>query len=211
VKGVFDMANVKKPLCKTCRRNAEKLYLKGVRCESAKCPLDPRKRGRAMAMAKTSEYGQQLREKNKVKIFYGVLEKQFRKYFKMAKKSRGVTGDVLLQLLERRLDNVVYKLNWAASRRMAKQAVVHGHIFVNGKRVDRPSFLVREGDEISIPQTSTYLSVAQSMREIRKGNAIAAWLESDDNEMRAKVVRFPRRDETSIVVNEQLIINFYSK
>jgi len=205
------MANVKKPLCKTCRRNAEKLYLKGVRCESAKCPLDPRKRGRAMAMAKTSEYGQQLREKNKVKIFYGVLEKQFRKYFKMAKKSRGVTGDVLLQLLERRLDNVVYKLNWAASRRMAKQAVVHGHIFVNGKRVDRPSFLVREGDEISIPQTSTYLSVAQSMREIRKGNAIAAWLESDDNEMRAKVVRFPRRDETSIVVNEQLIINFYSK
>jgi len=210
------MAKIQKPVCRFCKRYEEKLYLKGRRCESSKCPVDPRKlqsKGRSGGRTfkkKISEYGLQLREKGKVKIVYGVLERQFRNYFEMAKNSEGVTGEVLLQLLERRLDNVVYKLNWVYARRQARAVVSHGHILVNGKKVDRASFLVKVGDEISVKPTSPYAKACISIREERKGVAQAAWLESGE-EMKAKVLRFPRRDEISLAVNEQLIINFYSK
>ncbi len=204
------MAKITKPLCKICRRNAEKLYLKGRRCESDKCPLDPRRQRKSLSAAKTSEYGMQMREKNKVKAYYGILERQFRRYFEIAKKAKGVTGEVLLRLLECRLDNVVYKLNWAFSRRMARQAVIHGHVFVNGKRVDRPSYQVKVGDEISIGENSKYVEIAKQAKETASA-PVPLWLESSEKELKAKVVRYPTRDEVSIPVDEQLIINFYSK
>ncbi len=205
------MARVTKPVCLVCRRNAEKLYLKGRRCESDRCPLDPRKQRKAATLPKTSEYGTQMREKNKVKIYYGVFEKQFRRYFALAKKARGVTGEVLLRLLECRFDNVVYKLNWAFSRRMARQAIVHGHIFVNGRRVNRPSYQVKVGDEISVGENSRYSELAKQALESGRAVPLPAWLESSDKQLKAKVVRFPTRDEISIPVDENLIVNFYSK
>ncbi|MCM8822143.1 MAG: 30S ribosomal protein S4 [Candidatus Omnitrophica bacterium] len=204
------MARVTKPVCRVCRRNAEKLYLKGRRCESDKCPLDPRKQRKGMTQAKTSEYGMQMREKNKVKVYYGVLEKQFRRYFAMAKKTRGVTGEILLRFLECRLDNVLYRLHWASSRRMARQAIGHGHVFVNGKRVNRPSYQTRIGDEISIGEGTKYVEIAKQMKELGS-TPVPAWLEASETELKAKIVRYPLRDEVSIPVDEHLIINFYSK
>jgi len=205
------MAKITKPLCKICRRNAEKLYLKGRRCESDKCPLDPRKQRKVQAPAKTSEYGMQLREKNKVKVYYGVGEKQFRRYFSIAKKAKGVTGDVLLRLLECRLDNVVYKLNWVFSRRMARQAIIHGHILVNGKKVNRPSCQVKIGDEITIAENSKYQEIASQARQAGRSGVIPAWIECSESELKAAIVRYPTREEVSIPVDEHLIINFYSK
>ncbi|MCM8814874.1 MAG: 30S ribosomal protein S4 [Candidatus Omnitrophica bacterium] len=204
------MAKISKPVCRICRRNAEKLYLKGRRCESDKCPLDPRKQRRGVTQAKTSEYGMQMREKNKVKVYYGVLERQFRRYFAMAKKAKGVTGEVLLRLLECRLDNVVYRVHWAFSRRMARQAIVHGHVFVNGKRVNKPSYQVRIGDEISISDGSKYVEIAKQVKELGTAT-VPAWLEVSENELKAKVARYPLREEVGIPVDEHLIINFYSK
>lgn len=204
------MAKITKPLCKICKRMGEKLYLKGRRCESDKCPMDPRRQRKTLGAVKTTEYGMQLREKNKVKAYYGVLERQFRRYFTIAKKAKGVTGEVLLRLLECRLDNVVYKLNWVPSRRMARQIISHGHIFVNGKRVNRPSYQVKVGDEITIKEGSRFVEVAKNMRETRTA-VVPLWLESSEIEPRAKVVRYPTRDEVSIPVEEHLIINFYSK
>ncbi len=205
------MARIGKPMCMVCRRNAEKLYLKGRRCESDKCPLDPRKQRKGMTLPKTSEYGIQMREKNKVKTYYGVLEKQFRRYFSMAKKSKGVTGEILLCFLECRIDNVVYKLNWAFSRRMARQAIIHGHIFVNGKRVNRPSYQLKVGDEISVGENSRYSELAKQAIENGRSIPVPAWLESSDKQLKAKVVRLPTRDEISVSVDEHLIVNFYSK
>ncbi|MCM8805930.1 MAG: 30S ribosomal protein S4 [Candidatus Omnitrophica bacterium] len=205
------MAKITKPLCKICRRNAEKLYLKGRRCESDKCPLDPRKQRKVQAPAKTSEYGMQLREKNKVKVYYGVGERQFRRYFSIAKKAKGVTGDVLLRLLECRLDNVVYKLNWVFSRRMARQAIIHGHILVNGKKVNRPSYQVKIGDEITIAENSKYQEIASQARQAGRSGVIPAWIECSESELKAAIVRYPTREEVSIPVDEHLIINFYSK
>jgi len=153
----------------------------------------------------------QLREKNKVKVYYGVLERQFRKYFMMAKKTKGVTGEVLLRLLECRLDNVICKLNWASSRRMARQTIGHGHIFVNGKRVSRPSYQVRIGDEISVGENSKYVEIAKKIKEAGSSIPVPVWLEVSEIELKAKVVRYPSRDEVSIPVDEHFIINFYSK
>lgn len=205
------MAKITKPVCRICRRNAEKLYLKGRRCESDKCPVDSRKQRKNLTAAKTSEYGMQLREKNKVKGYYGVFEKQFRRYFSIAKKAKGVTGEILLRLLECRVDNVVFRLNWAFSRRMARQAITHGHIYVNGKRVNRPSYQVKIGDEISIGENSRYIEIAKQAKEIGRTFPVPLWLESSEMELKAKIVRYPTRDEISIPVDEHLIINFYSK
>jgi small subunit ribosomal protein S4 len=206
------MAKVTKPVCRHCIRYAEKLYLKGSRCESDKCPLDPRKNKKISAMAKTSEYGMQLREKNKAKIYYGVLERQFQKYFELAKKAKGVTGEILLQTLERRLDNIIYRLKWVESRRMAKQVIVHGFIFVNGKKVDKPSFVVDIGDEINIKKDSSLEKYIIKHIEEKKGQIIPVWIENfGPNEIKSKIARFPTRTEIPLSINEQLIINFYSK
>jgi small subunit ribosomal protein S4 len=206
------MAKYIKPLCKICRKYGMKLYLKGKRCESDKCAVDPRKgKIRLIKPKKMSEYGMQLREKNKVKIYYGVLERQFKRYFEIAKKHKGVTGEVLLQLLERRLDNVVYRANWAYSRKMAKQMINHGQILVNGKRNDRPGYLVEIGDVIQIKPNSKYVKIAKECIEEYKTKARPLWFEVDDENLKIKILRYPTRDEVPIPVDEQLIINLYSK
>jgi small subunit ribosomal protein S4 len=206
------MAKYIKPLCKICRKYGIKLYLKGKRCESDKCAVDPRRgKIRLIKPKKLSEYGMQLREKNKVKIYYGVLERQFRRYFEIAKKHKGVTGEILLQLLERRLDNVVYRANWTYSRKMAKQIINHGQILVNGKKNDRPGYLVEIGDVIQIKPNSKYTKIAKECIEEYKAKVRPSWCEIDDENLKIKILRFPTREEVSLPINEQLIVNLYSK
>ncbi|HOK56709.1 MAG TPA: 30S ribosomal protein S4 [bacterium] len=206
------MAKYTKPLCKICRKYGIKLYLKGRRCESDKCAVDQRKgKIRLIKQKKMSEYGLQLREKNKVKIFYGVMERQFKRYFEIAKKHKGVTGEVLLQLLERRLDNVVFKANWVHSRKMAKQLINHGHIIINGRRVDRPGYLVEIGDIIQVKPNSKYIKTVKECIEEYKTRTRPLWLKVDDENFKIEILRYPDRSEVSIPVEEQLIINLYSK
>lgn len=206
------MAKYRKPLCKICRKYGIKLYLKGRRCESDKCAIDPRRgKIRLIKMKKLSEYGMQLREKNKVKIYYGVLERQFKRYFEIAKKHKGVTGEILLQLLERRLDNVIYRANWVYSRRMAKQIINHGNILVNGRKNDRPGYLVEEGDIIQIKPNSKYIKIAKEVIEEYKTKPRPLWFKVDDENLKIEILRKPTREEVSIPVEEQLIVNLYSK
>jgi small subunit ribosomal protein S4 len=206
------MAKYIKPLCKICRKYGIKLYLKGKRCRSDKCAVDQRRgKIRLIKQKKMSEYGLQLREKNKVKIFYGVLERQFRRYFEIAKKHKGVTGEVLLQLLERRLDNVVYRACWAYSRKMAKQLINHGHIIVNGRRNDRPGYLVEVGDVIQIKPNSKYIKIVRECIEEYKTEPRPLWIKVDDENLKIEILRYPDRSEISIPVEEQLIVNLYSK
>ncbi len=206
------MAKYIKPLCKICRKYGVKLYLKGKRCESDKCAVDPRRgKVRLIRPKKMSEYGLQLREKNKVKIYYGVMERQFKRYFEIAKKHKGVTGEILLQLLERRLDNVIYKANFAYSRKMAKQLINHGHIIVNGKKNDRPGYLVEIGDVIQIKPTSKCIKMIKDCIEEYKTRPRCLWFKVDEDNLKIEILRYPDRSEVSIPVDEQLIINLYSK
>ncbi|MCM8803904.1 MAG: 30S ribosomal protein S4 [Candidatus Omnitrophica bacterium] len=206
------MAKYRKPLCKICRKYGIKLYLKGRRCESDKCAVDPRKgKIRLIKPKKLSEYGMQLREKNKVKIYYGVLERQFKRYFEVAKKHKGVTGEILLQLLERRLDNVIYRANWVYSRKMAKQVINHGNILVNNRKNDRPGYLVGEGDIIQIKPNSRYIKIVKECIEEYKTKARPLWFKVDDENLKIEILRKPTREEVSIPVEEQLIVNLYSK
>ncbi|HNS32399.1 MAG TPA: 30S ribosomal protein S4 [bacterium] len=207
------MAKTTKPLCKECRKNGIKLYLKGRRCETVKCPVDKReKRTRKFVRRKKiSEYGIQLREKNKVKIYYGVLERQFKRYFETAKATPGVTGEILLQFLERRLDNVIFRANWFYSRRMSKQVINHGDILVNGKKVDRPGYMVEIDDEIQLKPNSKYVATAKESMEEYKQHIIPAFLQVDNEQCKIKVLRHPVREEVTLPIEEQLIINLYSK
>lgn len=206
------MVKISKPLCKICRKYGIKLYLKGRRCESDKCSIDPRKgKIKFMKQKKLSEYGMQLREKNKVKIYYGVMERQFKRYFEIARKHRGVTGELLLQFLERRLDNVLYRTNWIYSRRMAKQIINHGHILVNGKKNDRPGYLVKIGDIIQVKANSKYEKIIKECIEEYKTKTIPMWFKIDDQQLKIEILRYPTREEISIPVDEQLIVNLYSK
>ncbi|MBN2322468.1 MAG: 30S ribosomal protein S4, partial [Spirochaetes bacterium] len=197
-----------------CRREGMKLMLKGDRCLSSKCSITkhklppgqlPRRR------RKVSEYGMQLREKQKVKRYYGLFEKQFKRYFEIASRRKGVTGEILLVLLEQRLDNVVCRLHFATSRAMARQLVRHGHILVNGRKVDIPSYFVREGDEIEVKQQSKKLiPVLESMKnESRVGTV--PWLEVNPDDLKGKLLYLPKREEIDLPVNEQLIVELYSK
>jgi len=207
------MAKTTKPLCKECRKNGVKLYLKGRRCETVKCPVDKReKRTRKFVRRKKiSEYGVQLREKNKVKIYYGVLERQFKRYFELAKATPGVTGEILLQFLERRLDNIVFRSNWCYSRRMSKQIINHGDILVNGKKIDRPGYMVNINDEIQLKPNSKYAGIAKETIEDYKQHIVPAFLQVDEEHCRIKVVRHPVREEVALPIDEQLIVNLYSK
>jgi small subunit ribosomal protein S4 len=207
------MAKTTKPLCKHCRKNGVKLYLKGRRCETVKCPVDRRekKAKRFVRRRKISEYGIQLREKNKVKVHYGVLERQFRRYFEIAKKTTGVTGEILLQLLERRLDNVVYRANWFYSRRMSKQVINHGDILVNGKKLDRPGYIVTVDDEVQLKPNSKYAAIVKESIEDYKQHIVPAFIEVDNEHYKIKVARDPLREEVTLPIDEQLIINLYSK
>jgi small subunit ribosomal protein S4 len=200
------------PQCKQCRREGQKLFLKGERCLTEKCGVErrsypPGEHGRGRVRA--SEYRNQLREKQKARRFYGVLEKQFRSYYAKASRQEGVTGENLLRLLERRLDNVLVRLGFAASRRQARQLVNHGHWYVNGRRVDIASYQVRPDDVITIRPNSGAGDVVRQATELTA--AVPAWLQADHDALTAKVLRLPERSEISAPIQEQLIVELYSK
>ena len=209
------MARYIGPVCRLCRREGMKLFLKGERCYTEKCAIEkrnlpPGQHGK-LRKAKLVGYGLQLREKQKVKRIYGVLENQFRRYFEIADRTRGITGETLLQLLERRLDNVIYRLGLATSRPQARQLVRHGHFLVNGRKVDVPSYSVKAGDVISVKGPSAQAAVlAHAMEEV-KGRGIPAWLEFDSSRMAGRVVSLPTREQINLPVQEQLIVELYSK
>jgi len=212
------LARYRGPVCRLCRREGMKLFLKGERCYKPSCPIEkrgtqpPGQHGRNVRRAKLIGYGEQLREKQKVKRIYGMLERQFRLYFERAVRTKGVTGENLLALLERRLDNVVYRLGYAMSRPQARQLVSHGHILVNGRKVDIPSFQVKVGDEVTIREGSRANVHIQSAFQTASGRGRPGWLEvvsADD--MRGRVVALPRREDIGQNINEQLIVELYSK
>lgn len=203
------------PSCRLCRREAMKLFLKGTRCHTEKCGVarrafPPGQHGHLRA-SKLSNYGLQLREKQKVKRIYGVMEKQFRRYFGIASKSKGVTGKVLLQQLERRLDNVIFRLMFATSHTQARQIVRHGSVYVNGCRVDIPSFSVKQGDAIEVKGREGVKKAIKANIELSKDRGLAPWLEADLENLKAKVLRLPDRDDIQMPIQEQLIVELYSK
>ena len=209
------MARYNGPVCRLCRREGMKLFLKGERCYTEKCAIEkrnmpPGQHGR-LRKAKMVGYAVQLREKQKVKRIYGVLEDQFRGYFEQAERTRGgITGETLLQLLERRLDNVVYRMGLGTSRAQARQLVRHGHFLVNGKKVDVPSYSLKSGDTVAVRETSRQNSTIIHAAEEVKGRGIPEWL-SLDGEMGGKVVSMPTREQINLPVQEQLIVELYSK
>ncbi|MEO8070540.1 MAG: 30S ribosomal protein S4 [Acidobacteriota bacterium] len=209
------MARYIGPVCRLCRREGMKLFLKGERCYSDKCAIEkrnvpPGQHGRARR-AKIVGYGIQLREKQKVKRTYGVLENQFRRYFEAADRQKGITGQLLLQMLERRLDNVIYRLGFATSRAQARQLVRHGHFLVNGRKVDIPSFAVRQGDTVAVRSTSGENVTIQHAIEEVKGRGIPEWLLLDSTGLSGRVSQLPTREQINLPVQEQLIVELYSK
>ena len=201
--------------CRVCRREGEKLFLKGSRCYTDKCALARRAYApgqHGQKRKKQSEYGTQLREKQKAKSFYGVLESQFRKYFEEAARSKGVTGTRLLQILESRLDNVVYRLGLATSRSQARQLVRHGHFEVNGVKVNIPSYLTRVGEVVKVKESSANSEIFKQIVEATEnGRPVPTWLESDLSNKTGKIVALPARDEIDLPVQEHLIVELYSK
>ena len=201
--------------CKLCRREGMKLFLKGTKCSTNKCPFEkkgyaPGQHGQKRRF-KQSEYAVQLREKQKVKRMYGLLERQFRIYFEKAERAKGITGENLLKILECRLDNVVYRLGMAPSRAAARQFIRHRHFLVNGKLVDIPSFQVKTGDEVQVVEKSRQMDVIHdSMKRVRDGKLVS-WLELDKAQMKGSLLELPVREEIPVNVNEQLIVELYSK
>ncbi len=208
------MARYIGPVCRQCRREGIKLYLKGDKCYSDKCAFS--KRGYApgqhgQGRKKVSEYGLQLREKQKARRVYGILERQFRTYFEKAERQKGITGENLLILLERRLDNVVYRLGFAGSRTQARQLVRHGHFTVNGHRVDIPSYLVKPGDVIQVKEGSKESPLFKEIAEAVSHKTVGAWLEMSAQDMSGKVLRYPTREEIDTPIQEHLIVELYSR
>lgn len=208
------MARYKDEQCRICRREGQKLFLKGDRCYSDKCSVSRRNYGpgqHGQKKAKLSEYGTQLREKQKTKSFYGVGEKQFRKYFEMASNKKGVTGENLLQILESRLDNVIYRLGYGASRAQARQLVNHGLFDVNGKKVDIASYLVKAGDVISVREIKKDKAIIKTNAEASSARQVPTWLEKDADKIGGKVIRLASREDIDLPVQEHLIVELYSK
>jgi len=209
------------PVCRLCRREGEKLYLKGARCMSQKCPFEKPENRRDFAPGqhgkdgqfrrnRASDYLNQLREKQKARRIYGVLEAQFRRYYKEALRSRGLTGQVLLQLLERRLDNVVYRLGYASSRAQARLLVTHGHFNINGRRTDVPSVLVEPGDVIEVRPGSQGRPYFRDLRAAEEHHTSPSWLNRDLTTLSGRVVNLPARQDVDARLNEQLIVEYYS-
>jgi small subunit ribosomal protein S4 len=201
--------------CRLCRREGMKLHLKGQRCLSDKCAMErrayaPGEHGKSRRIKETN-YGQQLREKQKARRIYGVLERQFRHFFAKAAASKGVTGETLLQMLECRLDNVVFRLGFAPNRAMARQLVRHGHIEVNGRKVDIPSYQVKAGSEVALREKSRKLTVVSSALEARKGQSAPEWLSLSAEKLSGRVLSVPTRQSIVVPINEQLIVELYSK
>ena len=208
------MARYTEEVCRMCRREGQKLFLKGDRCYTQKCAMECRAYAPGMHgqnRSKTSEYGQQLREKQKAKRYYGLLENQFRNYFELAERRPGQTGENLLAILESRLDNVVYRLGFAMSRAEARQLVSHGHFTVNGRKVNIPSFLVKPGMVISLKDSSKSLEKIKANVEATAVRQPPKWLEYDANNMIAKVTAHPAREDIDLPIEEHLIVELYSK
>jgi small subunit ribosomal protein S4 len=208
------MARYKGSVCRLCRREGTKLYLKGDRCFSEKCSFvrkgyPPGQHGKGRI--KVSEYGLQLREKQKARRIYGVLERQFRRYFKEADRRKGVTGETLLQILEIRLDNIVYRMGFARSRTEARQLILHGHFMVNGRKVNIPSYQTRPGDLISVREKSRTLPIFKEIGEWSAVQGIVDWLDVDQDNWSGKVVRLPSREELDVPIAEHLIVELYSR
>lgn len=208
------MARYTGPVCRICRREGLKLFLKGDRCYTDKCAID--RRGtppgpHRQRLSKENQYGMQLREKQKLRKTYGVLERQFKRYFEIAEKKRGVTGEYLLQLLERRLDNVVYRLGLGSSRAEARQLVRHGHFTVNGKKVNIPSYQVKVGDLIEVNEKSKASTKFKVLAEALSGKEPPSWLELDKENLKGKVVALPKREDIDLPVEEHLIVELYSR
>ena len=208
------MSRYKDEQCRICRREGQKLFLKGSRCYSDKCSITRRNYApgqNGQKKSKISEYGTQLREKQKTKAFYGVGEKQFRRYFDMASTSKGKTGEVLLQILESRLDNVVYRLGFASSRAQARMLVTHGTFEVNGHKVDIPSYLVKAGDVIAVREVRKDNGTIKASVEENASRPVPEWLEKDAEKLSGKVVRLATREDVDLPIEEHLIVELYSK
>jgi small subunit ribosomal protein S4 len=202
--------------CKQCRREGMKLMLKGIRCETAKCPIEKKQRNLKPGMhswrrGRLSEYGIRLREKQKVKRYYGLLDRQFLRYFRKAEQIKGNTGENLLQLLERRLDNVIYKLNFAPSRKSARQLIVQGHIYVNGNKVDISDYTTKIGDRITVKDSEKSVKKVKQQLESNPNYVTQNWLQLNREKPEATIVALPSRDDVQIPVEEQLVVEFCSR
>jgi small subunit ribosomal protein S4 len=208
------MARYTGALCRICRREGEKLFLKGDRCYTEKCAIERRKYPpgqHGQGYRKLSDYGLQLREKQKVRKTYGLVERQFRRYFHEAERSKGITGEMLLQLLESRLDNVAYRMGFTSNRRKARQLISHGHFRVNGKKVNIPSYLVKGGDLVEVDEASRDIpEIIDSLSKVEH-RGIPAWVEVDSANFKGKVLHVPSRDEIQLPIQEKLIVELYSK
>ena len=208
------MARYTGPACKLCRREGKKLYLKGERCTSGKCALERRSTApgqHGAAKKKMGEYGMQLREKQTTRRYYGVLERQFKNYYEEADRKEGMTGENLLILLERRLDNTVYRMGLAESHKEARQLVLHAHFTLNGKKVNVPSILVKPGDVVAVKESSRASAKFKALAEALESKNAPKWLDVDKTNLQAKVVSFPAREDIDFDFNEQLIVELYSK
>lgn len=208
------MARYTGSVCRLCRREGAKLFLKGERCYSDKCayvkhPYPPGIHGQGRG--KVSEYGLQLREKQKARRIYGILEKQFRRYFAEADRRKGITGEILLQILESRLDNTVFRLGLARSRSEARQLIVHGHFQVNGRKVDIPSYLTKPGDEVAVRENSRGKKVFRIISELGEQQGVVDWLQIDHENLKGEVTRVPSREEIDVPIVEHLIVEMYSR
>ncbi len=204
------------PSCRVCRREGMKLFLKGMKCETAKCQIERRQRSLAPGMhgwrrGRLSEYGVRLREKQKIKRYYGVYEQQFMRFFREASRLKGNTGENLLQLLERRLDNVIYKLNFAGSRKAARQLITHGHIHVNGRKVDIGDYILNIGDKIAVKDSEKSLKWVRQQLESNPNFTVQGWLQLDRDKPAATVVALPARTDVQIPVEEHLVVEFCSR
>jgi len=209
------MARYTGPVCRLCRREGTKLFLKGTKCLSDRCPIEKRNFPPGMhgkdRKAKIVGYGLQLHEKQKAKRMYFTLEGQFREYYEKANRATGVTGELLIQQLERRLDNVAYRLGFAISRRQARQVVRHGHVTVNGRKVNIPSYQVNAGDEIAIRESAKKLLIVEQGAQYAAQNPVPVWLEMNFETLSGRVLSLPKRKDINLPINEQLIVELYSK
>jgi small subunit ribosomal protein S4 len=209
------MARYTGPVCRLCRREGTKLFLKGTKCLSDRCPIEKRNFPPGMhgkdRKAKIVGYGLQLHEKQKAKRMYFTLEGQFREYYEKANRATGVTGELLIQQLERRLDNVAYRLGFAISRRQARQVVRHGHVTVNGRKVNIPSYQVQVGDEIAIRESARKLLIVEQGAQYAAQNPVPTWLEANFDTFTGRILSLPRRKDVNLPINEQLIVELYSK
>jgi small subunit ribosomal protein S4 len=212
------MARYTGPVCKLCRREGEKLFLKGAKCFSPKCPVErrnypPGEHGRESTYRRrrVSDFQKQLREKQKMRRIYGVMERQFRRYYERALRQRGMTGQVLLEQLEQRLDNVVFRLGYASSRNQARQLVTHGHFDINGRRTDVPSTLVRPGDVISVREGSRERPYFKDLGPEAESRSVPGWLDRDLEQLSGTMLHMPEREDIDAALNEQLVVEFYSR